>query len=262
MKAELQGLRVLVTRPKNQAAGLIDVLTQAGARVIHYPVLEIEATENSPAQQAILSNLEQFKALIFISANAVRFTAMSLEKHSITLPSSIQCFGIGKTTSSLIEQCFGNAALFPEGAADSESLLALEALQQKQINGRNILIIRGEGGRETLKHELQKRDAEVQYLELYRRISPQFSKQNPNLLPILLENKGIDLVTVTSGQSLEYLTGLAEDQKGLLKALPLLVPSARVADIAQRSGFEKLIQSSGARDAEIIEALSSWLQHN
>lgn len=262
MKAALHGLRVLVTRPTNQAAGLIDALTQAGAEVIHYPVLEIEATADSPTKQAILADLNQFKALIFISTNAVRFAAQSMRKHAIDLPSSVQCLAIGQATSAALQQHFGNSSLFPQNAADSESLLELESLQQKQISGQKILIVRGEGGRETLKQQLQQRGAEVQYLELYRRVSPEFSSENPNPLPVLLKNHGIDLITVTSGQSLEYLTELAEPQKELLKALPLLVPSARVADIAQRSGFEKLIQSRGARDTEIVEGLINWRRND
>ena len=255
MKSALQGQRVLVTRPEGQAAGLINALTQAGAEVIHYPVLKIEATEDNPTKQAILSDLSQFEAVIFISTNAVRFTAQSIQRHSIDLPSSIQCLAIGQATSAALQQQLGNSALFPQNAADSESLLKLEVLQQNKIDGHKILIVRGEGGRETLKQQLQQRGAEVQYLELYRRISPQFNTKNPNPLPSLLKKGRVDLVTVTSGQSLEYLTELAADQKSLLKALPLLVPSARIAELAQRSGFKKLIQSRGARDTEIVEAL-------
>ncbi|MDF1643463.1 MAG: uroporphyrinogen-III synthase [Pseudomonadales bacterium] len=270
MKTALRGLRVLVTRPKNQAAGLINALTQAGAKVIHYPVLEIEATADSPLTQTILADLGQFKVLIFISTNAVRFAAQFMEKQSvqpsiqlpIQLPSSAQCLSIGQATSAALQQYFGNTSLFPQNAADSESLLELEALQQNQISGHKILIVRGEGGRETLKQQLQQRGAEVQYLELYRRVSPEFSSENPNPLPVLLKNHGIDLITVTSGQSLEYLTELAEHQKGELKALPLLTPSARVADIAQRSGFKKLIQSRGARDTEIVEGLINWRRND
>ena len=85
MKPALQGLRVLVTRPEGQAAGLINALTQAGAEVIHYPVLEIEAIEDNPAQQAILSDLSQFKALIFISTNAVRFTAQTAHRPVVAI---------------------------------------------------------------------------------------------------------------------------------------------------------------------------------
>lgn len=269
MNAPLQGLRVLVTRPKNQAAGLIDALTQAGAEVIHYPVLEIEAIGDSPTSQAILADLSQFKALIFISTNAVRFAAQSMAEQSIQpsiqlpiqLPSSAQCLSIGQATAAALQQHFGNTSLFPQNAADSESFLELEAIQPSQIAGQKILIVRGEGGRETLKQQLQQRGAEVQYLELYRRVSPKFSSENPNPLPIWLENHRIDLITVTSGQSLTYLTELAEHKKDELKALPLLTPSARVADIAQRSGFKKLIQSRGARDTEIVEGLIDWT-HN
>jgi uroporphyrinogen-III synthase len=261
MKAALHGLRVLVTRPTNQAAGLMVALTQAGAEVIHYPVLEIEASADSSTKQAILADLSQFKALIFISTNAVRFAAQSMAEPTVQLPCSTQCFAIGQATSTALQQYFGNTSLFPQNAADSESLLELEALQQNQISGHKILIVRGEGGRETLKQQLQQRGAEVQYLELYRRVSPKFSSDNPNPLPIWLENHRIDLITVTSGQSLTYLTELAEHQKDELKALPLLTPSARVTDIAQRSGFKKLIQSRGARDTEIVEGLINWT-HN
>ncbi|MBL4585201.1 MAG: uroporphyrinogen-III synthase [Pseudomonadales bacterium] len=256
-KHPLNGLRVLVTRPTNQAGGLIQALTQVGAQVIHYPVLEIKPCEPTSAQQQTLSQLSQYQALIFISTNAVRFLAQSMAQLGLTLPGSVQCIAIGKATADALK-ALGNSAIFPANAADSESLLELEALQSAHISAKKILIVRGEGGRETLKTSLVQRGANVQYLELYRRVTPQFSPQNPNPLPALLAQQKVDFLSVTSGQSLEYLTKLSGTQSTALKALPLVVPSARVADIAKRSGFKKLLQSRGARDSEIVERLIEW----
>ena len=187
-----------------------------------------------------------------------------MEQNAIPVPETrsdaIQLLAIGQATSRQIEQSFGTTGAFPTTAADSESLLALASLQEDKISGKKILIVRGEGGRETLKQQLEQRGATVQYLELYRRVSPQFDPQNPNPLPSLLQNNGIDIVTITSGQALEYLTELAEDKQVQLKALSLLAPSQRIVDIAKRSGFEKLIQSRGARDMDIVDALIQWQQ--
>jgi uroporphyrinogen-III synthase len=56
------------------------------------------------------------------------------------------------------------ATYCPAQAFTSEALLALPEL--RQLPGRRILILRGEGGREHLRETLRARGAEVDYLEV------------------------------------------------------------------------------------------------
>ena len=51
---------------------------------------------------------------------------------------------------------------------DSEGLIALAALQN--VARKNVLIIRGDGGRELIAEKLSDRGASVHYFESYRRV--------------------------------------------------------------------------------------------
>ena len=66
MAADLQGQVILNTRPAHQQAGLSAMLTSAGARVLSFPVIEIQpvaADKNS-------CDLSRYDILLFVSRNA------------------------------------------------------------------------------------------------------------------------------------------------------------------------------------------------
>lgn len=59
----------------------------------------------------------------------------------------------------------------PEHGYNSEALLDLSELQH--VSQKNIVIIRGENGRNTLANTLEKRGAKVNYQDVYRRDIPE-----------------------------------------------------------------------------------------
>ena len=65
----LRGRRILVTRPREQAAGLARLIEQAGGRAILVPAIEIEDLPPPPA----LEKLESFALAIFISPTAMLY---------------------------------------------------------------------------------------------------------------------------------------------------------------------------------------------
>lgn len=111
-----------------------------------------------------------------------------------------------------------------------------------------VLIIRGLGGRPELGQQLQDRGAKVSYLSLYERKKPTYHAQTFFMLP------DIDLIWVTSGESLTHLTDYANTHKPEWKSLPILTPSARVNQMAQQLGWTKATNANGADDISLIKA--------
>ena len=112
--------------------------------------------------------------------------------------------------------------------------------------------MRGEGGRELIAETLRQRGVTVDYLELYRRVRPQYPA---GTLTRLIEQEHLNALLVSSAQGLDNLCQLAAGAWAELARLPLLVPSPRVAELARAAGARQVIDCRGASAAAVLTAL-------
>ena len=196
--------RVLVTRPLSQNAALVEALRQRGDSPLIFPLLDIEAFNESKHSLACeiienqVQNLATFDYLIFISTNAVEAGWAWIDRYWPQLPEGQHWFAIGEATATALHR--HDVVVQETGVAmNSEALLQQPLLQQ--LEGKKILIFRGKGGRELLRDVLQQRGATVEYCEVYQRLPV---KHSPGELADMLDS-GIDMMTVTSGETLHLL---------------------------------------------------------
>lgn len=97
MDKVLENIRVLVTRPKQQADNLCELIENLGGMAIRFPVIEINKSENQQAAKKILDDIEQYDIGIFISRNAVEWTLKLLEDKTLALE-SLSLISIGPAT--------------------------------------------------------------------------------------------------------------------------------------------------------------------
>lgn len=247
MSCHLRGLSVLVTRPVDQAGKLCEMIEAAHGRPLRFPAMEIVlAKELHPACE-IFNRIDAGSLLIFISANAVAHAFPLLPDE---LPLDLQIAAIGEATAAALDAYGLPATLVPAQRFDSEGLLALDALAD--MRGRQVVIIRGKGGRERLKLELEKRGAKAMYVEVYERRLPQRSADNL----VGSWKQLVDAVTVTSSEMLDNLLQmLGEEGAELLRVTPLVVLSERTAEHAFALGCRKVWVTDVAGDRGIIHAL-------
>ena len=246
---DLKGLGILVTRPAHQAAGLCDLIEAQGGRAEKFPALEI-LPPRDPAS-ARTSLLEARGVLIFVSPNAVNFGLRLLQGSS--LPEQALLAAVGKGTALALREAGYPVDLIPAERFDSEGLLALPELQQ--LAGRQVVIVRGDGGRALLGDTLQQRGAELVYAEVYRRHCP---RGDPADL-LYRWDQIVDLVTVTSNEVLRNLINLlGEVGWRQLKRTPLLVISQRMQIEAENLGFETILRAQNASNAAILKQLCVW----
>ncbi|MBI5428860.1 MAG: uroporphyrinogen-III synthase [Nitrosomonadales bacterium] len=69
----LAGLKIVVTRPRDQAVQLVRSIAQAGGEPLLFPLLDIAAVQDTRELNEQISRLAQFDLAIFISPNAVRY---------------------------------------------------------------------------------------------------------------------------------------------------------------------------------------------
>ena len=112
-------MHIVITRPKEDSLHLIEKLKHLGHVVTHLPVIKIEKLETKKI------NLENYKAVIFTSSNAIRF--INLEKFNL----KIKCFCVGKTTELTAKQVGFINTYSSEGTVDSLIELVIRTLEDK-----------------------------------------------------------------------------------------------------------------------------------
>lgn len=219
----LAGVRVLVTRPAQQAEKLCRLIEAEGGVALRLPLLTIEPTAHPAAARERLA--AGHEAWIFTSANAVRHVPALWTG---AWPPRVAA--LGPATAAAIAGLGQGAALTGLGTA-SDSVLELPEFQA--VRGQRILIVTGEHGLDLLERELTARGAAVERAEVYRRVPLPYP---PEAVAAALRKS--DVVIITSGESLQHLVRLtpATSRTTLFKKT-LVVPSARVIEQARALGF-------------------------
>jgi uroporphyrinogen-III synthase len=242
MTQPLSGLKVLVTRPAKQAEPLCQLITAQGGEVIRLPTLEIVAIE--PHHALTTCSLAQFDIAIFISVNAVEYAIPELLKSHPHFPQSLELLTVGQRTATRLTD-WGLSALCPNFPYNSEALLAMPQLQT--VTDKKIVIFRGEGGRELLAETLKQRGAQVEYINVYRRV------QSPT--PTWVTTLDPNVIVVTSNESLHYLLEMLQHQRWI-KQTPLVVMSERIRLEAITLGIQApIFVAPQASDEGLLQAL-------
>jgi uroporphyrinogen-III synthase len=250
------GWRLLLTRPAAECEALAATLAEAGVFSRSLPLLETEALAETPAQRATILDLDRYNAVIVVSKPAARLALSLIERHRAQPATGPRWFSVGAATAQILDhylQPHGLQASCPSEGDDSEALLALPQLDEAlRVPSPRVLIMRGEGGRELIAETLRQRGVTVDYLELYRRVRPQYPA---GTLTRLIEQEHLNALLVSSAQGLDNLCQLAAGAWAELARLPLLVPSPRVAELARAAGARQVIDCRGASAAAVLTAL-------
>jgi uroporphyrinogen-III synthase len=247
----LNGARVLVTRPAHQAENLSRLIQERGGEAIRFPVLDIVARDNIDEVRHAFKNLDKFQWVVFISPNAVNF-ALKANNGKIDRLKAARFAAVGRATAQALEAAGLAVDVVPEKGYTSEALLAMPQMQQ--VKGQSCLIVRGEGGREELANTLRGRGAKVQYLEVYKRTIP--SIDNSQVVQLLAQHR-LDVITITSGEALQnLLIMLGEKNHQLLLPIPMVVVSDRIGQLAAGMGFKRIAVTENPADTAILETVT------
>jgi len=245
----LNGLRVLNTRPLEQGLALTKAINKANGVSIELPALTILPTSDNwlddflNYQQTIIERdkklqLHNIHQAIFISANAVNYFYQKLKEHSLSWPSTIKITAIGKASAEALLKWNIEVDNLPK-IANSLNLLKLSNLQQ--ITNQNILLIKGEDGLDVIASNLIKRGANLISLAVYKRVTPKISLQQ---IQSIWHDDKVDIIIFTSQQAMQNIFKLFDAKgKDWLINKPCLVISERLADFAKKLGVKRVIVS-------------------
>lgn len=200
----LDGKRILVTRPRTQAADLCDKLAAQGAMPIVFPTIEIAPLEDTSELDQAIRNLSQYHWIIFTSVNGVKAFWERLEAADVGLVPAQRVAAIGPATARELEKRSIKANLIPEE-------YVAEAIVESigDVAGQRILLPRADIAREALAVDLQKRGAVVDEIAAYRTLP---ADADPNGLAEL--RRGVDVITFTSSSTVRNFMALARHDIG------------------------------------------------
>lgn len=228
--------QVVVTRPAGQQQRLMALLTEAGYQPLHQPALEIEPVPVDGAMQRTLMELDRYHAVFFASVNAARLALSAMADLWPQWPVGVHWLAVGRATAAELES-WHLPATVPEDGFNSEAVLALPCLQQ--LPEKQVLICRGDSGRELLAQTLEGRGARVDALAFYQR---------HGVSGITL-SKQTDWVMVTSVQSWQALQPAMPENCGVVAA------GERVAAAVQVSHSGPVRVAASAHDDDMLTAL-------
>ncbi|MBD2800638.1 uroporphyrinogen-III synthase [Xenorhabdus szentirmaii] len=245
-------MSILITRPAPAGDELVKQLQAVGKTAFSAPLIEIFPGADLPLLSKKLQWLSAGDLVFLLSKNAVDYANEQLIREGRSWPDNLSYYGIGKSTSLRFYHQTGRNILWSEKGETSEALLQLPTLMH--MDNKNILLLRGNGGREVIASTLRNRGGKVDYCECYSRqpvkyLAADFSRH--------WQQCGIKTLVVTSGEMLQLLYNLVTDSDGKawLLGCRLIVVSGRLADIARSLGWQAIKIAKSADNDALMQAL-------
>ena len=255
----LFGKRVLVTRPREQAAELVDRLTALGAESIEAPMIRMAPPEDPDPLLRAASNPDAFDWIIFTSANAVDafMTALLDGERDVRALKGPRICTSGTATADKLATYAIKADLIPrEFRADAvvASLLALGSMA-----GVRVLLPRADIGREVIAEQLREAGADVTEVIAYRTILEDAQREgDPDIYGMLLEGR-IDVATFTSPSAIRNFAKIygADQVADLLKNTVVATIGPVTADAARQLGIPVTIQPKTYTVPALVDAIAA-----
>lgn len=250
------GWRCLVTRAQPEADRQVQALHALGVQAQALPLLAIGPAPVPDAVRAAWSTLAGRHLVMFVSANAVqRFFA--LRPPAVAgWPAGVRAAAPGRGTLAALRAAGvpAQACVSPaEDAAQSDSEALWAVLRHEGWPERDVLIVRGEDGRDWLADTLRAHGASVHCLAAYTLATPLFAPAAEAALAAARADPARHLWLLASRQAVAQLPSLAPGADW--SAAHALASHPRIAEAARAAGFGHV-----AEVAADTEAVAAWVR--
>jgi uroporphyrinogen III methyltransferase/synthase len=206
-KRPLFGKRIVVTRTREQAGELSKALRDLGADVIELPTIRIELPEDRLGFAEMVTHAHEYDWLVFTSPNGVEkffeaFFATYDDARSLGNP---RIAAIGAGTAAKIREYRFAVDLIPERFV-AEGLI--DAFKKESVENLTMLWVKAEESREVVGEGLAALGAIVDECIAYRTVP---ETEDPTGAKVKLADEGADLITFTSGSTVDHFFALGLD---------------------------------------------------
>ncbi|MBI2192115.1 MAG: uroporphyrinogen-III C-methyltransferase [Planctomycetes bacterium] len=255
----LFGLRVGVTRPREESAELMDGLEFFGAEALPLPVIEIRPVSDPGPLDEALRRLSRFQWVVFTSSNAVEAVLARLQAigADVRALAGVRLCAIGPATARRLESFHLKVDLLPE-AYRAEGLVA-EFGKMGDLRGQRFLLPRADIAPGFLPEELRRLGAETVEVAAYHTVAA-----SPPPEPMLqrLRRGEVHWVTFTSSSTAEHFVRLLGPEG--IHSLPAPLRFASIGPstsaTARRLGMSVAIEAREHTVPGLLHALVDFVQ--
>ena len=202
----LFGKRIVVTRPEDQAAGFIRILSELGAECLLFPTIKIIPPASWKELDKVIKNLSRYDWILFTSINGVKyfFKRLHFVKKDTRHLKGIKIGAIGPGTAEALMDMGINPDLIPDKYW-AEGVV--EGLKGSLLDGKRVLLPRPVIARDYIPKKLTEMGAIVDVAEAYQTVKPEYSQDQ---LSTLFKDSAIDMITFTSPSTVDNFFGTAK----------------------------------------------------
>lgn len=256
----LFGKRIVVTRSREQAGELIDMLEERGAEAITVPAIRVAPPDDAGDLERACAEAGSYDWLVFTSANAVdHFMKCLLARGDVRDLKGVKLCAIGPSTASRIAR-FGIKidAMPSEHRAEG----VIEALKESgDVRGKRFLLPRADIAREVLVDGLREAGADVTEVVAYRTlIGPGDRGTDYDIYRMLLDRE-IDAVTFTSASTVRnfaQILGGQDQAADLLRTTVVAAIGPVTAEAAQQLGIATSVMPERYTIPDLVDALITY----
>jgi uroporphyrinogen III methyltransferase / synthase len=240
-KRPLLGKRIIVTRAREQASGLVKKLSDLGASCLEFPTIRVIPPDTWAPLDDAISRIGDYHWLVFTSVNGVKFFFERLfaAGRDVRSLGHVKTACIGPATAAKLLSFGIKNDILPESYR-AESVV--EAFKTIDIKGKRILIPRAELARPVLPVELRKMGGDVDEITAYttKTDSHDLSPDKGGALVDVLSENNADLVTFTSSSTVTNFKTLLpkKDVESLMDGITVACIGPITAETARKEGFK------------------------
>jgi uroporphyrinogen III methyltransferase / synthase len=252
----LFGRRIVVTRSREQAGELVDLLEERGADAIQAPTIRIAPPDDMEALDRACLEAGGYDWIVFTSANGVAsFMRRVLATSDIRDLKGVRICAIGPSTSECIGRYGIRVDLTPE---ESRAEAVVEALKAAgPLRNTRFLLPRADIAREVLADQLRDAGADVSEVVAYRTLLATGERDADHDIYRMLLDHEIDAVTFTSASTVKnFAKILGEEQAAdLLNSTVVASIGPVTAEAAQQIGIATAVMPKRYTVPDLVDAL-------
>jgi uroporphyrinogen III methyltransferase/synthase len=258
----LFGRRILVTRPREQAAEMSELVESLGGEAIEAPMIRIVPPEDYAVLDEACRQVSAYDWLVFSSANAVeafvgRLLASPLDLRALA---GVKLCAVGPATTERLARYGLKVDLVP--AEYRAEAIAHAFSQSGDVSGLTVLIPRADIGREVVGDELRRQGANVTEVVAYRTqvVDPE-REGEPDVYRMLLEHQ-LDVVTFASASSVRsFVRAFGADQAAdLLRPVAVASIGPVTAEAALQYNIRTTIMPAQYTVPALVDAIVQHFQ--